>query len=375
MDERKMVMHPNFADWYGVVSLDPQQVPLDRRWKGIKTFVAGTDMSSALDVVRLLFGKAKRPTGFDDGFRAAFKKHDKAFLTRGNDLEMELLAGATVAHLLDAGDGKLADAVALAVVCADFQGLREKPKLAEVVDLAYEYLHKRSDSLRAQLAAPTVEAPKLNLTISTASLEETAYTTPAAVMTAITPVLKEVSSIPNRVIKVVNDVFGTLTRQMQLQREESDMLWWLFAGQSRDLRTRMSDIGHPAASIIAGKELADLTLTLPGPVAAEALLDKMLQTTTTAVDRNHYDTSVREAVAADKTREWYGRLTSSDESDTLDDFCTVHFALRRAADAGAGGEWVPAFEKRAGVRADAPLSPVSLAMQVYRERLLIKAME
>lgn len=370
-------MHPNFADWYRLVSIDPQQVSLDLRWKGVKALAQEVDKWAALDVVRQMFGKQPKAADFDATFRAPFKNLDSSFAMRSNNLEMEVLAGATVAHLLvDLDDTGVADAVALAIVCVDFDGLREKPNLSEIIEIAREHLHRRSNDSRTQFASPVIKSSKSKLLESVEAVAALTPTTGTITVASITPTLREIAKLPNALVKPVNDAFEKFSTQLRLQQEELNMLWWLFAEFSRDFRIRMSDVGHPAAIIVAAKELTDLTLTLPGPVAAEAFLDKMLQTVTG--NREHKDTTVREAVAAPKLYEdgWAKRATAGESLESIDDLCTVHFALQRSAEAGGrDDDWTSAFEKRAGVKPDATLSPVALATQVYRERLLIRAMK
>jgi len=364
-------MHENFADWYRVASVDPQQVPLDLRWKGVEDFAEDVEKSTSLDVVRLLFGKPTKSSDFDSTFRSAFKKVDDSFAMRANELEMEVLAGATIVHLLGSKNRGLADAVALAIVCADFQGLREKPTLGEIIELAQKHLHERSDGLRSQLTTPSIKP----LTVKSSDLVDnnTAQSTGALTWSVIQPVIEKLGKLPDKLVTPINKALEKLSLQMLLQQEESNMLWWLFSEHSRDIKTSMLQVGHPAASLVAGKELADLTLVLPGPVAAEAFLDRMLQVV--AKNRKHKETTIQEALAARPIKEWKKQAIEEVNLDALDDLCTVHFAMRQSADAMSNNEWAPAFEKRAGVQSDAGLSPVLLAMQVYRERLLIKAME
>jgi len=55
------------------------------------------------------------------------------------------------------------------------------------------------------------------------------------------------------------------------------MLWWLVSEYSRDRNQSWKKVGLSATSIIAGKELADLTRIIPGPVAAAAFLDRIVR--------------------------------------------------------------------------------------------------
>src|SRR5262249_50698182 len=68
-----------------------------------------------------------------------------------------------------------------------------------------------------------------------------------------------------------------LERELAIVGEEANMLWWLVSEFSRDQKESWKGVGLSATSIIAGKELADLTRVIPGPVAAAAFLDRIVR--------------------------------------------------------------------------------------------------
>ena len=68
-----------------------------------------------------------------------------------------------------------------------------------------------------------------------------------------------------------------LERELTIVSEETNMLWWLISEYSRDRGASWMTVGPFATPIIAGKELADLTRVIPGPVAAAAFLDRIIR--------------------------------------------------------------------------------------------------
>ena len=68
--------------------------------------------------------------------------------------------------------------------------------------------------------------------------------------------------------------FRKVQVELPIVAEETNMLWWLFSEHSRDGLKKWSELSVPAVSIMAGKELCDLTRVLPGPAAAMALFSK-----------------------------------------------------------------------------------------------------
>ena len=364
-------MHENFADWYRLVSIDPQQINLDARWRSIETYSKKLPKAAALDVVRRMFNEEPKATDFDQKFRNAFKKTDASFPMRDNAFEMSVLAAATVANIFDADDKSLSDAAALAIVCADFQRLREEIPLYEIVELAQSYLNRRSNDLRSQSSYR--EIPMLTAKTPVLSGDTTPALTKAEVAKMVQPALEKLNGLPNELVSPVNAALAALGRQLFLQQEESNMLWWLFTAHSRDLRRSIAHLELAPASILLGKELADLTTVLPGPVASEAFLSKMLET---AQRRDGSENiSVREAVSAEVLRDWKTQLVKSAGLDSLDDFCSLNFVLRQSAEIENADEWATKCAKHTHIQVDDKMPPSALALQMYRERLLMKAMQ
>ena len=360
-------MHTNFADWYRMLSIDPSQVPLDLRWHGVEAAVKTISKSNAIDLVRLYFELPAKNSTYETVFCAAFREADSAFPMRDNKLEIEVLAATVIKSILDGTDFAISDSIALAISCADFQGLRPRPLLNEIIDEAHSYLHDRSDQLRSSLDAITIS----QLGKTTSLIPDVAKTQPEETITwsDMQPVLEKLDSVPNRLVKPMNDAISSLVDAINLQQEESNMLWWLFSKSSRDLRQNMSKLGK-SACIVAGKELADLTSILPGPVAAEAFLDRILENS----DGNH-TVSVQEALSSDEIKDWKLKSTEHLNLDAYNDICSLHFAIRQSAETDTDAEWMPTFKKRAGISADQHIPSVALATQAYRERLLMKAIK
>lgn len=359
-------MHTNFADWYRMLSVDLSQVPLDARWQGVEAATETITKSTALELVRSLFEKPSKNAEFDAEFRSSFRNSDSAFPMRDNNLEMQVLAAAVITEVLAADDVEIGDVTALAVSCADFQGIHPKILLSEIVNHCENYLHERSCELRKSKIPVSIEP-----LAKSPDLVEVAKSQPDTnvIWSAIQPTIEKLELAPNKLVKSINDAFSILVETMNLQQEESNMLWWLFSASSRDLKLKMSDLGL-AASLVAGKELADLTQILPGPVAAEAFLDRILD----SADQKKATLTLRDALNTELVKDWKTKSTSQLNLDICDDICTVHYAIRQSANSDNDVEWMPSFAKRAGLSADDQISRVTLATQAYRERLLMKAM-
>jgi hypothetical protein len=88
-------------------------------------------------------------------------------------------------------------------------------------------------------------------------------------------VLKTMGDAINNVASLAEQASQMLERADAVLLEESNVVWWVFGGQSRDVGVRFATLQPGFAAVLAGKELAEIT-RVPGPKAAPAYLDKQL---------------------------------------------------------------------------------------------------
>ena len=112
---------------------------------------------------------------------------------------------------------------------------------------------------------------------------------------------KRASTSVGTVEEEADPKIGKLERELTIVGEEANMLWWLVSEYSRDRNQSWKKVGLSATPIIAGKELADLTRIIPGPVAAAAFLDRIVRLSDSA--KSPKPISIKDAI--EKTpREW-----------------------------------------------------------------------
>ena len=182
--------------------------------------------------------------------------------------------------------------------------------------------------------------------------------------------IQNVASALLEIAAAAAEVTQEHAEQLRLQREETNILWWLFAEHSRDLGHPMAALPLPAACLVAGKELADLTDVLPGPLAAMGVLDKMLR----VVERElRGGSSVHQAVN-EAPREWRSRWLTGVSAEPVEDLCPVICAVRRSIESDGPDDWVPPVRKATGIDPHAQVSPLDLATQVYEEALFLGAL-
>jgi len=71
---------------------------------------------------------------------------------------------------------------------------------------------------------------------------------------------------------------GELERIVATTAEETNILWWIFGGRSRDTNETFAEFADEVIPFVAAKELADLTTILPGNVGIAAFADRVCQT-------------------------------------------------------------------------------------------------
>jgi len=365
-------VHRDFADWYRRVAIEPKGETLEKRWQAIEAFVESLDAADALELVRLFYARPSRDSGFIEKYRTTFKDTDPTFPMRDNDPELGVLAGVTLVHLLEKDAAELADVAALGMVCAACRGLRQDVPVPEIGDRARRYLLKRSSSLRASREVPAVTIPELELAEILDSLKKSCQGNNLTVLAEpIIPPFEELQLAIRQLATSAEKAVNHLTKLQQLWQEESDILWWLFGEYSRDLNRRMADLELPGVCLVAAKELADLTVVLPGPLAAKAFLDKVLRTVKRKLPNS---TTLHEAVNA-PTREWRSSWIRQDDIGPVEDLCPVLLAVRKSLETDGLDDWVPAFEKAAGIKVRQSIPPLDLAYQAYEENLLVRAVE
>ena len=355
-------MHKDFADWYRLVDLEPKGETIEKRWQAIEQFCESVNSAQALELIRLFYRRPTKDHSFPETFRSSFQEADVTFPMRDNAPELRVLAGATLVQLLEEDSDELADTVALGIVCTDYHGRRRDDiTIPEIVHCARQYLVRRSTSLRTPKETPRFTEPlqKLFEPLKEACIQNT-------FSAAEQPLHDLFTNLGN----AIEEATKHLVHLQQLRQEESNILWWLFGEYSRDINEPMTKIGFPAACVVAAKELADLTVVLPGSLSAVAFLDKMLH----IAKAKFPDTTTLQAAVNASPREWRNQWMQQLNITNVEDLCPVLFAIKKSLETDGRDDWVPAFEKAAAVKVAEAIHPRDLTYQVYIENLLVRVL-
>jgi hypothetical protein len=330
-------MHPEFSDWYRTAGMEPTEA-LPQRWVAIEAYTPDAD--GIVSLAQMFYSVGKPNDGVVSAFQAALQTADPRFKMSNNERELSVLAGAELIDMLRHEVTALADLAALSLVCAAGVGLRPAPPVRAIPEHAANYLNGRtlsrstikddeddSDPLLATLAGGEPPHPELAKRIR------------------------------------------QMQRQLDLVREESNMLWWLFADYSRDAQKPWSKISFPAVPLIAGKELSDLTCVVPGPVATKAFLDRVVHS---AKPKPPSTIAITDAIN-ELSLEWRGKVTGENCPSAIEYLLPITFGMKLSLTAPEDGAWFPAFVRGTQIPSTAKIAPDALAFQTFREALLCRA--
>ena len=121
---------------------------------------------------------------------------------------------------------------------------------------------------------------------------------------------------------------------------------------------------------MAGIDLADLSRTITGPVAAAAILQRTIGSSRKSKAAR---STVQDAVDA-LPQHASPKLSLGEALENVPDVCPVLTAFAKVAQIGGGTAWHAAYKKAVGLEPSVSFAPFELAIQVYRERLLLRAL-
>jgi hypothetical protein len=359
-------MHKHFADWYSAVSLRLDAKTLESRWAAVEVLAGELKVPEVPSVVRVFFG-LRGADPFLERIRTVVRDKDTTFVTEGDRNELTVLAGGVIAESV-AHSSNEADAIALGVSCVGAQGLRQASRLQGVVDETLRYLADESVRTRAVSKNPVTDLNVASLTKLLSSRGGVAVSDVNSVWNGLDALLKEVLIEHTKHTESINT---SLQKALNQQRERSDILWWLFSEHSLDGSKAFTDLTIPESCFWGARDLAALTQFLPGPFAAPAFLHKMLRLVKEKVPANVRLAESIDACDFEWKKKWVGELTVQE----LPDLCPMLFGIAKSVEVGGSTAWTAAFENATGLVVQGKLAPVHLALQIYSELLLLRALK
>jgi hypothetical protein len=321
--------------------------------------------SAAFDLIRLYFN-LPLPTG-SDWFRDAFRETDTSFSMVDNAREAAILAAAILGASFKAGQA----IYALALQTASVVRLRRPTVYPALLDEARTMLAAEAIKLRSQ---PNLNLKGIRIPGAGKVPESAAALVQSPDWNKIAELIKLAAEEGRENAKnAVNQIFAVLSplvAEVEVLREQTELLWWYIGGFSRVLEQPFSELPVGLAATMAGVDIADLSKSPTGPVAAPAILYKL-------VDRGRKGKALKitlESVVNEFPTDSFDSLGLGDSLDGMFDFCPVFSAIAKASEIGASPAWHSAFQKTSAIDPAASFLPSDLATQVFRERALLKAL-
>jgi hypothetical protein len=249
------------AAWLAQASTgDPQRVEAIRA--GTAQLSDGT-VAETLDMVLLAHGIPQVQAA--ERLSLAIAEHEPAFNGQAAYLQTQVAAAWTVAQTLHVGSN-LAVAAALAVASARFCGLH--PQGPELYAMSVANLRELQQTSRGR---PELPKGKGHRTVVSDEI--------AAAGGITGPQLKEVAdALSMQVTALVRTqvaIVDALNQRLAAADEEINTLWWTLSGRQGGDGENWGELG-PAAPLLAGMNLAEMTVFATPPPWARALLHHVL---------------------------------------------------------------------------------------------------
>ncbi len=354
-----------FGDWYREVHIEPTSDLLNNRWEGVLKYSAKKkSVNKILNLIRCLYGvKPIESIAFYEEFSETFQKFDPVFSVRNeqNSFEARLLSGVILVNLIVSKQSPLSDFVAMGIICYHSQGLREIGAFNDFLLIAQDHLKQGALDARHPVTThnpmPNFDSESIVKTINPAD--------PSNNLTILWPTI-------TKILKTIDDRFQETSKRTEIlqknlvfQQEETNILWWVFSENSREFKVNFSALDKYHAWFTAAKELNELIIELPAPVASHAFLRKTLFNCGIAEETKFTIQKVIDSLPEDKK---VSLINGYDATD-IGDFFPLHTAILRSSEAGGGGDWSSLFENVCKISNTASLEPIRFSIQYFEEKL------
>ena len=333
-------MHEHFANWHSFVSLGDDRPRLQTRWEGVSSVVKDADRNTVEGLLRLAYRSRQGPErGVLQAIRQAFKAADGAFEMSGNDRELQVLAGACLAVLMES-EQDIGPIAALSATTAGLNGARNPDLPMKLGAIGETEIVRWGETRR--------ERPDL--------------TTHFASEQVVSELMENQSwESVGEAFELVGSAFEAVDDFLRVQDEELQILWWLTGQHSSAYNCAFDAIPAQALPLVLATELADKTTVVPGPPSVEGILSR-------AGLKRRRKIRIAAAVNAADSKWLEGVIGEFDPSPVS---TPLHEAIRRQLETGPGDAWVAGWAASTGVEATYALSGLTLGNLFYRERLLL----
>lgn len=352
------------ADSYRMARLSPTPEVMGLRQSAFDKVRLSIDGPKAVALSRMYFGLPLSKGG--EWFHSAFAENDPSFSLVDNAREAAVLAGSLLHAAALAGKS----IVGLVTLTTSAGGIRTPLVCPEFLQSISDGLADASIRSRKH---QTLEFTNLKLapknTITAESLAS--FSAVAQLFPTMQQLGEQAVNNSNNLANQLHPLFSSLINHNAQLREEVDILWWFVAGWSKLLDQPFSEMTPPQAAVLSGIDLSDLSQTVEGPVAAPALLQRILSNVKKYKGARISISEIIDGFPTDKLP----LLGLGNGVDSLADVCPLLYGLHKTQEVGRGPAWHAAFRKNARLRETDTFAPLDLAVQMMRERTVILDLE
>jgi len=329
------------------------------RVEAVEALASSLSVSNIEELVCMAFRTKDKPSSeFMELFRSGLRTNDTEFPAYGNDREMEVLAGMTLYSVMVSSKVDMPAICALSIASASVGGARSHSMPFDLTGYAEASLRQISElnSRRPNLTRLADQHAAAILAIE--AIPDPAPSS-ALIKAALTATVKAAQSGSTQ----INKMFSAAGKFMKQQDEELQILWWLLGSRAVEFNCDFSEIPEVSKPLVLAAELAGHIEILPGPISTESLLSR--------AGSNDGAKIAVSTVLGSTQEDWLNKMVSDVTISPV--LQPIHFAIKRQLENGKGMEWVKGWANLVGLAEDLSVSPLNLAKQVYREKLLLKA--
>lgn len=350
MTPQTTIVHEQFPKWLLLALPNASAEIVEKRRNALSELIpAATDVEPevVVDFVRLMFELPASGTAAEATLRQACIGHDPQFANGAARHELAILAGTVIMGLIN-HRSSAANAAILAISCASARGARNADHLAPFVSLARDARRRNALAAVRESVLPAMPDGLLTVADTEASSGGTAT-------------VNSLAAYVKRVIADSERILGQF-------REELDATWWVVGEYSRDLDVPLRQMPAVQAPVVLAKELADMTRSDVGPLAAKSVLHRVLK----LPKKVPASFTIAEAIEKLEAQWRAGWVRSVVGSAKVDGVTPLLAAAARYEELGGKTAWREAFEQSCRLPATAVFAALDLATQVYDESLLIR---
>lgn len=358
-----------FPDWYSkAVNRDVSLEETALRKSAIDAIGNLSDKETWIKFLDVYLGisDAKNPSYAD--VLGQVKGADPNFPLQGQHL-VRLLAGMAIVNKIGLDDDWLCPWLALALMTIEIIKV-DAPQYGEIINFAKSYyfneceVHRRFDSSYHKgpklKSIAAYEIPELHSDNSSTNKAHS-----DGVIKAFTQVQKDLSATISEV-NTTTENLDVINRRLKVIAEETDILWWLYAGYSETISLPFKKIKTLLLPFLVASELSEITTIKPGIGKCKSVISK-------AIENGHGEGTGNATLedlitATSEVREIervFPNLQSAKHFTPI--LAAIEFNRQYAE-----SEWKIIYKTIANIDFSQAISYEDFALQVYQERMLLE---